>query len=165
MELRKLLLRTLVCSSALILSCNIFTPSNSNVIEGAYDDFNEAPVAQLRSSHIGGDAEISYSDIYAQYGLDEDNNYWIRFATAVKGDIDTIHYERGAIETFNETGPVVKSVTSVYQSVLSNGEEKFYNPETGLSTDESDSGVYYWACYSIKISNPSYYYLPISMTL
>ena len=166
MELKKLLVKALVCSSVLILGCNVFRVSNSNVIEGTYDNFNNSPATQLtRNAYVGGDDVVAYSDIYAQYGVDEDNNYWVRFATAVKGDISSIQYERAAIEKFNETQPIVKQVNSVYASVVSNGVDQYYNVETGLSADENDKGNYYWACYSIKIVNPEYYSTSISMSV
>ena len=165
MELKKLLVKALVCSSVLILGCNVFRVSNSSVIEGTYDNFNNSPATQLvKNAYVGGDDVVAYSDIYAQYGVDEDNNYWVRFATAVKGDISSIQYERAAIEKFNETQPIVKQVNSVYASVVSNGVDQYYNVETGLSADESDKGNYYWACYSIKIVNPEYYSTSISMS-
>ena len=131
--------------------------------EGAYDYNNAAPLV-LHNAFIGteeGNEEVSYSRVFAQSGFDSDNNYWVRFATAVRGDIEKISYTRGAV---GNKAAVTKEVTSVYRSISDNGVATYFDG-TNLSTDEADAGKYYWACYSIKISDSRYYTAGISMSI
>ena len=159
-------LTILALSGLMLLGSNLLVNNPAKVQEGAYDEFNQSPTLNLRKEgYIGADEEVAYSNIFAQYGVDAENNYWIRFATAIKGNIESLSYVRNAIEELGETDAVEKAVTTVYRGVSSKDVVTYYNAETGLSTDEADAGNYYWACYSIQIKNSAYYSSTIAMSL
>lgn len=165
MEVRGRSLKIFALSALLVLGANAALNGGVKLVEGAYDEFNNTPTLNLKNQgHIGVDETVAYSDMYAQYGIDNDNNYWVRFATAIKGNVESLSYTREAVQELGETEAVTKEVTTVYKGVSSNGVASYYNAETGLSTDEADSGNYYWACYSIKIENSAFYSTPISMS-
>ena len=165
MEVKGKSLKILALSALLVLGANVALNGKAHLVEGAYDDFNDTPTLNVRNQgFIGSDETVAYSDMYAQYGIDSDNNYWVRFATAIKGNVESLSYTREAVQELGETEAVTKEVTTVYKGVSSNGVASYYNAETGLSTDEADAGNYYWACYSIKIENSAFYSTPISMS-
>lgn len=165
MEIKNNILRVLPLTALLLISGVGTLAGNVSVEEGAFDVFNNGPSINVRKEgFIGSDEELQYSNIYSQYGIDSDNNYWVRFAIAVKGDVASLAYVRNAVPELNETEGVQKEIKTVYKGITSNGVTTYYNPETGLSTNEEDAGNYYWACYSIKIENPDYYSSTIAMS-
>lgn len=165
MELRKNILKVLPLTCLLVLGGIGVSSPSTKVEEGSFDKFNNGPTLNVRKEgFIGSDEEVAYSDVYSQYGIDSENNYWVRFAVAVKGALSNLSFVREAVEELDETEGLEKEVKTVYKAVSSNGVATYYNPTTGLSTDEADAGNYYWACYSIKIANPDFYSSTISMS-
>lgn len=158
-------LAILALSGLMLLGSNLLAVSSVKVEEDTLDKFNDSPTLNLRKEgFIGADEKVAHSSIFAQYGIDAENNYWVRFATAIKGNIESVSYVREAIEELGETEAVEKSVTTVYKGISSKDVVAYYNAETGLSTDELDAGNFYWACYSIQIKNSAYYSSTISMS-
>ena len=83
MEVRGRSLKIFALSALLVLGANAALNGGVKLVEGAYDDFNNTPTLNLKNQgHIGADETVAYSDMYAQYGIDNDNNYWVRFAIA-----------------------------------------------------------------------------------
>ncbi len=111
--------------------------------EGSYD---------INVVKQAGGSEVLSSKIYSQYGKAGDD-YCLRFATAVKGDIESIEYTRAAIDS--TYGEVTKEVTTIYKGIKS-GSNVYYYDGTDLSTDVEYAGNYYWACYSIAFSSNTY---------
>ena len=103
---------------------------------------------------IGSDEEVASSKIYTQYA-ELDNSYVLRFATAVKGDINSISFTRSSVRS--ETSyhkENTKEVATVYRGIIADNKTYFYDG-TDLTTDESKAGDYYWACYTISYGKDS----------
>lgn len=106
--------------------------------------------AQSVKKLIGSDEKVAYSKIYTQYA-ELENNYVLRFAVAVKGDINSLTFTRASIEGHAEK---VKEVPTVYRGIIANNTTYFYDG-LDLTTDESKAGIYYWACYTISYGKSS----------
>lgn len=120
---------------------------NASFNEYAYDLGNNAIHLKAKNDLISEDETVDVSRTFVQYGIRENNNYVLRFATAVKGPIEKITYTR----TAEGLEDAQKNVTHVYQGILSNGSTVYYNPDTqDVTTDEEYKGLYYWACYTVE---------------
>lgn len=106
--------------------------------------------AQSVKKLIGSDEKIEHSKIYTQYA-ELENNYVLRFAVAVKGDINSLTFTRASLEGHAEK---VKEVPTVYRGIIANDITYFYDG-LDLTTDESKAGIYYWACYTISYGKSS----------
>lgn len=106
--------------------------------------------AQSVKKLIGSDEKVAYSKIYTQYA-ELENNYVLRFAVAVKGDINSLTFTRARLEGHAEK---VKEVPTVYRGIIANDTTYFYDG-LDLTTDESKAGIYYWACYTISYGKSS----------
>lgn len=106
--------------------------------------------AQSVKKLIGSDEKVAYSKIYTQYA-ELENNYVLRFAVAVKGDINSLTFTRASLEGHAEK---VKEVPIVYRGIIANDITYFYDG-LDLTTDESKAGIYYWACYTISYGKSS----------
>ena len=106
--------------------------------------------AQSVKKLIGSDEKVAYSKIYTQYA-ELENNYVLRFAVAVKGDINSLTFTRASLEGHAEK---VKEVPTVYRGIIANDITYFYDG-LDLTTDESKAGEYYWACYTISYGKSS----------
>ena len=104
---------------------------------------NETGV-RFQAGELGEGGEIQHSTIYTQYGIDSDNNYCLRFATALKGNITSISYERKA---FGDKEANTSNVNVVYKSIMANGVATYYDGASLSETAGEEN--YYWACYTI----------------
>ena len=84
----------------------------------------------------------------------------MRFATAVKGDIDSLSYTRAAIAGKEAA---TFQVTTVYRGIEA-GEAVYYYDGTDLTTDASHAGNYYWACYTIAFETKEHFATNIEVT-
>ena len=127
---------------------NSFISKDTQFVENAssIQSIGAKSVKQL----IGNDKNINCSKIYTQYA-ELENNYVLRFATAVKGDINSITYTRAKIKEHDEK---VQNVKTVYRGITANNITYYYDG-TDLTTDESKAGEYYWACYTISYGKSS----------
>lgn len=142
--INKILILSALALGALAL--NLHTQKTS-FAEYAYDLDNNAVQLNVKNVLIGENEATDVSRTFVQYGIRENNNYVVRFATAVKGSLEKITYTRTA-EGLEDAH---KEVTQVYQGILSNGSAVYYNPETQeATTDEAYKGLYYWACYTVE---------------
>ena len=132
-----------------LVACGGNVPAHNHdgmFFETATDLLNNNGIA-FEAKKIGGVDAVDVSSTYAQYGVDKDGNYCLRFATAVQGDITDITYTRKGIEGVADGLDKVINVTTVYKAIYSDGLPTYYdgsNPST--TTGEGD---YYWACYTI----------------
>ena len=111
---------------------------------------NQSVGAQSVKKLIGSDETIEYSKIYTQYAKLE-NNYVLRFAVAVKGDINSITFTRASLEGHAKK---VKDVPAVYRGIIAD-KKTYYYDGAKPTTDESKAGNYYWACYTISYGKSS----------
>lgn len=111
---------------------------------------NQSVGAQSVKKLIGSDETIEYSKIYTQYAKLE-NNYVLRFAVAVKGNVNSITFTRASLEGHAEN---VKDVPAVYRGIIAD-KKTYYYDGAKPTTDESKAGNYYWACYTISYGKSS----------
>lgn len=147
----KQLLNLLLCFSSLLMI-------NSFVINKK-TDFNETPTLlnnkgiDIKKIQFGDNEEVKTSKIYTQWATLNDGSTSLRFAIALKGNIETITFIRSEViglETTKETNVV--NVDTVYKSITADNKNYYYTNE-GLSEEDNDS--YYWACYTINYSKNS----------
>lgn len=150
----KKLLNVLLCLSSLLM-INSFVVNKKT-------DFNETPTLinakgiDIKKVQFGDNEEVKTSDkIYTQWARldDNSNSTSLRFAIAVKGNIETIKFTRSEViglETTKEANVV--NVDTVYKSITANNKNYYYTSK-GLSEEDNDS--YYWACYTINYSENS----------
>ena len=86
--MNKKLLAVLALSATLIVGCSSVAKTDT-IKEGAVDGLgNITESVSVKKGVIGSDNTFAHSQTYVQYGKTDDGAYAIRFATAVKGDID-----------------------------------------------------------------------------
>ena len=135
---------TLGAMAAVVLSNN-----------GNHDDNNigkNDEVIYLNKQNVIGeavekeDSKFEFSKTFAIYDeLKNIDSKSLRFATAVKGEINTISYKMSKIENHEER---VESITKVYRGLEVDGNTLYYDGET-LTTNKSVQGKYYWAVFNI----------------
>lgn len=138
--------------SASLLSLGVVNKTNKDFQETTLlDDDNYVTLNHVRKASENNG--LSYSKMFSQVAYDEvSESYFLRFATAVKGDINTINYSRKV------EGKDDKEVSSsvVYYGISANGETLYYDEATqNASSDVSLKGNYYWTCYTIKFNKGS----------
>lgn len=147
----KKLFNVLLCLSSLLM-INSFVVNKKT-------DFNETPTLlnnkgiDIKKVQFGDNEEVETSKIYTQWATLGDKSTSLRFAIAVKGNIETITFTRSEViglETTKEANVV--NVDTVYKSITANNKNYYYTSE-GLSEEDNDS--YYWACYTINYSENS----------
>ena len=147
----KKILNVLLCFSSLLMI-------NSFVINKK-TDFNETPTLlnnkgiDIKKVHFGDNEEVETSKIYTQWATLNDESTSLRFAIALKGNIETITFIRNEVIGLEITKEAnIVNVDTVYKSIAANNKNYYYTSE-GLSLEDNDS--YYWACYTINYSKDS----------
>lgn len=147
----KKILNVLLCFFSLLMI-------NSFVINKK-TDFNETPTLlnnkgiDIKKIQFGDNEEVKTSKIYTQWATLNDGSTSLRFAIALKGNIETITFIRNEViglEITKETNVV--NVDTVYKSITADNKNYYYTNE-GLFEEDNDS--YYWACYTINYSKDS----------
>lgn len=138
---------------------------NDKLIETADDITNKNAIPFKKGIKIGSDDKVSMSKTFVQIGTQtiEGKEYDVmRFATAIKGKIDSISYQRGYVVGKDDIPP--KEVVTLYKGIIADGKTYYYNG-TSQTTTESYAGEYYWACYTIRYttSNLDFYNVPIQI--
>ena len=147
----------------LLIASALFTLglTNQNIIEETKDYQANKPLNVYRNMQIGKDDKFSASKMYVQHGQ-IDGVDCLRFATAIKGNIDKIVYVREGLDNIKTEYP--REVVSIYESILANGEATYFNG-TDVTTDSTFAKEYYWACYTIKFVTDTYKNKDINMKL
>ena len=158
----------LVLTSLLGLGLISNQQNHEDLIDYNYDALS-TNVKRYALSEMRTSSGVETSKIYVQTAT-KDNEYYLRFATAIKGDVTSIKYTReliGIEET--ETVKTIKSseITTLYKGISSGEEISYFSGSQELIDQEITSTKdYYWACYTIKFSSDSSYLsTPIRMTL
>lgn len=139
---------TLGAMAAVVLS--------NNGSQGDNNFKNNGEVIYLNKQNLVGEAvgestlKFDSSKMFAFYDKTKDSKESLRFAVAVKGEIDSINYTRAAID--ERYGEQVESITKVYRGLEVEGNTFYYDGAT-LTTNESAQGKYYWAVYNINYDN------------
>ena len=138
---------------------------NNKLIETADDITNKNAIPFKKGIKIGSDDKVSMSKTFVQIGTQtiEGKEYDVmRFATAIKGKIDSISYQRGYVVGKDDIPP--KEVVTLYKGIIADGKTYYYNG-TSQTTTEEYAGEYYWACYTIRYttSDLDFYNVPIQI--
>ena len=121
--------------------------------ESATDLYSkENNIKKIRKTNEVVTPIVQTSIMYAQSGNDGTNSY-LRFATAVKGDVTSITFNR-KVEGKEDRSLECKTL---YKGISSNGKTYYYNGEDLVTAQDENTNNYYWACYTIKFeANSSY---------
>ena len=138
---------------------------NDKLIETADDATNKTAIPFKKGIKIGSDDKVSMSKTFVQIGtqtIDGKEYDVMRFATAIKGKIDSISYQRGYVVGKDDIAP--KEVVTLYKGIVADGKTYYYNG-TSETTTEDYAGQYYWACYTIRYttSDLDFYNVPIQI--
>ena len=129
---------------------------SNNGSQGDNNFKNNGEVIYLNKQNLVGEKvgdpalKFESSKMFAFYDKTKDSKESLRFAVAVKGEIDSINYTRAAIDGSYEEQ--VESITKVYRGLEVEGKTFYYDGAT-LTTNESAKGKYYWAVYNINYDN------------
>lgn len=131
-----------------MLSNNTLLPKN-DLIESTELEDTKLQKVNIRKAYSA--TEFQTSKIYTQ--VDTSGTY-LRFATAIKGEVNSIKYNR-TIEGYTSSKDGFE-VTTLYKGI-SNGEEvSFYNGRSLFDEKITGTNDYYWACYTIKFNTDTY---------
>ena len=132
-------------------------------------DYNSEDGFKLSNKKItiGESSEVKVSPTFVQFGqttYEGHDVYVVRYATAVKGDISSISYQRGKVEGKNDVA--AKEVEVLYNGISASGETYYYDETINdVSTDEALKGQYYWACYTIRYLNGDFFGADVPLTI
>ena len=149
-----------VALASLVLGGGIISLSNEkeNLKDFAYDTFNATKGVSIKNARRSNQ-NVENSTIYAQVA-NKDGVDYLRFATAIKGDINSVSYNRTIVSTGASKD---KTITTVYKSISAKNSESeeassiFYT-ENGSLTDLALSSTkdFYWACFTIAFETDTY---------
>ncbi len=115
---------------------------------------NDTKIKLLQNNQENTVNKYQCSKIFTQYGKD-DNNEYLRFAIAIKGDVSSVKYTRVISSIDNQVEPIkMFSVNCLYNGIKNGDETSYYSDNGELVSEKTD---YYWACYTIKFTNTSKY--------
>lgn len=154
----KKLYSVLILAASMLTGCAAMSTStiDDGLFESTVDALGSTESKLIRKGTIlGEDETFGASKTYVQYGVNSNNQYVMRFATAIKGNIENLVYERAAVEG-KEAATI--EVSTVYAGIKA-GEEIWYYNGTDITTNSECKGNYYWACYTIgfNLDSPHYY--------
>ena len=149
-----------VALASLVLGSGIVSLSNEkeNLKDFAYDTFNVTKGVSIKNARRTNQS-VENSTIYAQVATKDGVDY-LRFATAIRGDINSVSYNRTIVATGASKD---KTITTVYKSISAKNSESadalsvFYT-ENGSLTDLALSSTkdFYWACFTIAFETETY---------
>lgn len=140
--------------SGLVNKTNTPNDSTKDLVESTKDYLNEQNgIEQVNVKALNSNSALDCSTMYTQYAFDKnDGSYYLRFATAIKGDVTSLSYKR-VVAGIDDN--IIYSYT-LYKGISANGEVNYYDGKE-LSTDTQFAGNYYWSCYTIKFAKSSIY--------
>lgn len=149
-----------VALASLVLGSGIVSLNNEkeNLKDFAYDTFNATKGVSIKNARRTNQS-VENSTIYAQVATKDGVDY-LRFATAIRGDINSVSYNRTIVATGASKD---KTITTVYKSISAKNSESaealsvFYT-ENGSLTDLALSSTkdFYWACFTIAFETETY---------
>lgn len=133
---------------------------NNHLVESATDLFTNKTNVNIRKlsynetksgDNTTEDNEILCSKMYTQYAK-KDNKYYLRFATAIKGDVDSIKFVREIDGLANKD----KECTTLYKGISANNKTLYYDGTNAVEETSDLTNDYYWACYTIQFKDDTY---------
>lgn len=165
------IIKNIMLLSFLSLGAFNFSTSPKNNVSGfeeIAEDLlaNQSKLINLKAANDNNE-NVEVSQMFIQNGVTSEGKNCLRFAVALKGDIDSLAFQRGHVDGKEDVD--AKSVTAIYKAIEANGKAYYYNPSSnsddGLTTDETYAGEYYWACYTIRYLSDDFNTSNIPMTL
>ena len=141
--------KIIILSLSLFMMMPLSFSNNENALLCSTTDlFNEKNhIEKILLKQAKTDEEVKYSEMFVQKGYDN-TYYYLRFATAVKGNIETLEYKMSINGEAYAAGD--KNADILYKSILASGIKQYYDETNGLTTTPSD---YLWTCFTIKFSS------------
>ena len=126
------------------------------------EDYQSNEKIFLKNIKLGDSDSYKYSKVYTQLGYDG-TNYFLRFAMAVSGNINSISYSLDINNENYELGN--KNVSTLYRSISASGKNYYYSENlNSITEDKSEaSSDYLWSCYTIKFKDDHHLYSSLSL--
>ncbi len=126
------------------------------------EDYQSNEKIFLKNIKLGDSDSYKYSKVYTQLGYDG-SNYFLRFAMAVSGNINSISYSLDINNENYELGN--KNVSTLYRSISANGKNYYYSENLNSITEDKNesSSDYLWSCYTIKFKDDHHLYSSLSL--
>ena len=127
------------------------------------EDYQSNEKIFLKNIKLGDSDSYKYSKVYTQLGYDG-TNYFLRFAMAVSGNINSISYSLDVNNENYELGN--KNVSTLYRSISANGKNYYYSENLNSITEDKTeaSSDYLWSCYTIKFKDELHTYSSLALT-
>ncbi len=147
----KKIIKLALCAATLLMMNNISLNKDNTFIETTHLYNNNG--INIKRIQFGDNEEVKTSKIYTQCALLENGSSVLRFAMAVKGNVDTITFSRSEVLGLDNTIKEEKTieVDTVYKGISVGEDTYYYSEENQLTKEDNDS--YYWACYTINYSS------------
>lgn len=154
----KKILSTILCLSSLAMLITFNNKIDANgLIEETHLN-NEKGISILNNRKETNQESLTHSKMFVQYGINTNKGdeaygcYYLRFATALKGDIESIEYTR-KVDNYDDK---VLHAETIYSGISANGKVYYYDElNQNISEDETLKNQYYWTCYTIKFKRES----------
>lgn len=152
-----------------LLMSMVMGESNKNINKNSFDsltckaeDYQSNEKIFLKNIKLGDFDSYKYSKVYTQLGYDG-SNYFLRFAMAVSGNINSISYSLDINDVHYELGD--KIVSTLYRSISANGKNYYYSENLSSITEDKNeaSSDYLWSCYTIKFKDDHHLYSSLSL--
>lgn len=154
----KKILSTLLCLSslAMLITCNNKIDANGLIEETNLN--NQKGISILSNRKEVNNEELTHSKMFVQYGINTNKEsegygcYYLRFATALKGNVESIEYTR----KIDNHADKVLFASTIYSGISANGKIYYYDElNQNITEDETYKNQYYWTCYTIKFKKES----------
>ena len=154
----KKILSTLLCLSSLAMLITFNNKIDANGLIEETNLNNEKGISILNNRKEANQEALTHSKMFVQYGINTNKNdeaygcYCLRFATALKGNVESIEYTR-KIDNYEDK---ILPATTIYSGISANGKVYYYDElNQNITEDETYKNQYYWTCYTIKFKKES----------
>ena len=154
----KKILSTLLCLSSLAMLISFNNKIDANGLIEETNLNNERGISILNNRKEANQEALTHSKMFVQYGINTNKEsegygcYYLRFATALKGNVESIEYTR-KIDNYDDK---VLFASTIYSGISANGKVYYYDEiNQNITEDETYKNQYYWTCYTIKFKKES----------
>lgn len=133
--------------------------TTSHITESSIDAFDNKTSINIRKLEETTN-DVSYSKMFTQYAK-KDNKYYLRFATAIKGNVNSIKFVREIDGLPNND----KECTTLYKGISANNKTLYYDGTNAIEEASDLTNDYYWACYTIQFKDDTYLNKDITLSM
>lgn len=133
--------------------------TTSHITESTIDVFDNKTSINIRKLEETTN-DVSYSKMFTQYAK-KDNKYYLRFATAIKGNVNSIKFVREIDGLPNND----KECTTLYKGISANNKTLYYDGTNAIEEASDLTNDYYWACYTIQFKDDTYLNKDITLSM